>query len=669
MKKGLIFGLIAVLSAAFLITGCSQGTDSGSSTSFQIGGRLVDIAVGTEGALYAALNNPDYQIIGITSAIALTTSTGTSQVTEIPAGKTVVLYASLTPPTDAPLTVNGTVIVEGAGVLVGDHGTSEVEVNNGHIEVINGTISVDVPEAIHGVPVTQEIFGTGKVQFAGGYLTISNHLTTLEKVKTVFGWVPHGTVTIDGVDEDIKPSVLAAAIAAFPSTAIRRLVITDPVPFVAPGDTATEITIPVGLTFTTADPLASLTSLNVKGTLIATSATLAGVTDLAVSGTLTAGNATYTNLTSLTVERSINPLGFVINTPLSALELLEVKAGGIFASTAAIGTTVGVTGVEGIEVKIAPEGSATVAGITNLKPSTIEGALTAASFTYDSTGNTPTPLSVAADGIINGITFPASTPIARIGANTVTIEDYTVTVDKSFIIPAARTLTIAAGKTLTYHGPITIAPTGNLVLATDTGNSAAKIAGTGSITAGATAIKGDWEAVGTAAGTLTIASGAAGIGAAITADGTGATGLKASAAGAGITQLAGTAANSLTIAVATTIDLNGVAGITLVAALAAGNPGTLTLGAAVTSIILASADGTGTALTATGGGLFVATAADDKALCSAIASATGLAILPSTVTTTKLAKITGGTTSQTIKATATSTAGGNIILDKDSLTS
>jgi hypothetical protein len=409
MKKGLIFGLIAVLSAAFLVAGCSQSTDSGSGSSVTIGGRLVDIAVGNETALYSALASPDYQVIGVTTAIALGTSTGASQVTEIPAGKTVVLYASFTPPTDAPLVVNGTLIVEGAGILVGDHGTSEVEVDKGHIEVINGTISVDVPEAIHGVPVTQEIFGTGKVQFAGGNLTISTNLTTLEKVKTVFGWVPHGSVTLAGVDEAIKPSVLAEAIRAYPSSPVRRLTITAPVPFVAPGDTATELIIPAGLTFITADPFPSLTALEVKGNLTASAAAFTGLTSLTVSGSLTAGNATYNKLTSLTVE---SPLS--IGTPLSALTSLDVKSGGAFT-----GLTIGDADLthDGITVTVAPKGSAAVTVINNLESAKIEGSLTANSFTYDTAGSPPSPLEAAAGGSVNGVSFPAETLIAGVTAS------------------------------------------------------------------------------------------------------------------------------------------------------------------------------------------------------------------------------------------------------------
>jgi hypothetical protein len=60
LKKGLIFGLIAVLSAGLLFVACSQGTD-GQSTSTVIGGRLVDIEVTSDADLAAALRNPEYQ--------------------------------------------------------------------------------------------------------------------------------------------------------------------------------------------------------------------------------------------------------------------------------------------------------------------------------------------------------------------------------------------------------------------------------------------------------------------------------------------------------------------------------------------------------------------------------------------------------------------------------
>jgi hypothetical protein len=101
---------------------------------------------------------------------------------------------------------------------------------------------------------------------------------------------------------------------------------------------------------------------------------------------------------------------------------------------------------------------------------------------------------------------------------------------------------------------VTIVPGGTLILATGTGSSVAKIAGTGKITAGFTTISGAWDAVGGNVGTVTFLSAATG--ATITADGTGATGLKAGA-GAIITQNAGEATNNLIIGAATDIDLGG----------------------------------------------------------------------------------------------------------------
>jgi hypothetical protein len=172
---------------------------------------------------------------------------------------------------------------------------------------------------------------------------------------------------------------------------------------------------------------------------------------------------------------------------------------------------------------------------------------------------------VAAGGTVNGITFPSETKITELGSvHTVTAGALTVPAGAVLVIPwtgtgiNAKTLTFAAGSTLTYEGLVNIVPGGKLILATATGSSVAKLAGTGKITAGFTTISGAWDAVGTAAGDVTIESvltAQVGVGAKITADGTGATGLKANA-GAIITQNAGET-NNLTIGAATEIDLGG----------------------------------------------------------------------------------------------------------------
>jgi hypothetical protein len=597
MKKGLIFGLIAVLSAAFLFVGCSQATDSGGSTSIQIGDWLVDTEVSNETDLIAALANDAYKVIGVvgdagTNEIGyIGAATTLTTLTEIPEGKTVVLFAKVAVGSPS-LTVAGKVIVEGSGDLVALYRTNEVVVTaTGQIQVINGTLTVDGPAAINGSPYNEEIFGTSRLIFAGGHLNITGPADALVDVAEALVWVPHGQVTIDSLKEKIKPSELTK-IQPQP-TAVRRLTITDPIPLTTGGETESELIVPAGLTFTTADPLLSVTKLEVNGNLTASDAFLARVTDLAVSGTLTAAKATYTKVAKLTVDSGFN-IGSV---SLPALEDLIVHSGGAFSTSGSIGTASSETGV-GLE--IAAAGSASVGSIYSLRTSTVQGALIATDFTLYAPTPAPTvapELKVAANGSVNGIKFPEEVVVTALGgANSVTIDDFTVPEDLSFTIPAAKNLVIGAGKTFTYDGLVTIAATGNLVLATTSSTSFGKIAGKGSIVAGATTITGAWEAVGATAdpGTLTILSAATG--ATITADGTDATGLKASAAGGTITQNV-VASNALTIGAGTVITLGGTTTAPLGAILLksdATNPAKLTL--AATSSVLAGAGTGGTAL-------------------------------------------------------------------------
>ena len=165
-----------------------------------------------------------------------------------------------------------------------------------------------------------------------------------------------------------------------------------------------------------------------------------------------------------------------------------------------------------------------------------------------------------------------------------------VTVNGAVTVLTGASLTILAGKTLDIAGTVALTGTGSLVLATTSTSNVGKITGAGTLTAGATTITGAWEAVGTSTsgGTVTIAS-ASPATATITADGTKATGLKASAAGATITQLAGSG-NKLTIATDTTIDLGGTA--TAVGSLVltgdGTNPGEIELTHASSSIVKTS---------------------------------------------------------------------------------
>jgi hypothetical protein len=54
MEKGLIFGLIAVLSAPFLVIGCGQTAGRGGSAPISVGGCLVDIEAESEAGFLVA---------------------------------------------------------------------------------------------------------------------------------------------------------------------------------------------------------------------------------------------------------------------------------------------------------------------------------------------------------------------------------------------------------------------------------------------------------------------------------------------------------------------------------------------------------------------------------------------------------------------------------------
>jgi hypothetical protein len=366
------------------------------------------------------------------------------------------------------------------------------------------------------------------------------------------------------------------------TTATRRLAITDLVGHIGAGDPVETLTIPAGMTFTTADPLPELISLTVLGKLTATGAKLAQVTDLNVAGELVAASALYTGLTTLTVSGT-----FATAQALSGLTALTVEGPlGNFSAPSVAGAGTGDDA--GITLAVNAGGTATITGVIgNLKLGTIAGTLTtAANFTpLTPSGGTSTasPLSALAGAVINGVPFTAeTTEVIALADNAVTTGNFAVSASQALRIPANEgittptTLTIAAGSTFTYNGQVTLATTtgtGSLVLAS--GATGAKIAGTGTITAGATVITGNWEATGTTDGILTILS--ATTGATITAT-SGATGLKASAAGAAIVQ--GTAnLNFLVIGVGTTIDLAGTinAKVGEIILTAGTNPGALKL--------------------------------------------------------------------------------------------
>jgi hypothetical protein len=302
----------------------------------------------------------------------------------------------------------------------------------------------------------------------------------------------------------------------------------------------------------------------VLGNFTADAASFAKLETLTVAGALSAATGGYAKLTNLTIRNDVT-----IALSLSGLDTLTVEAGELTVPAVA-------GGVDGLTLTVGAKGVLTLTGaLTGLNDSVVSGTLTATGLAFNSLPDVPPTLTATVDAVINGIAFTGvRTNISALATDAVTTGDFEVPENKTLTIPAATTLTIAAGSALTYDGPVTITATGNLVLATASTTSVASIAGTGTISAGVTTIRGSWAAVGetTEAGTVTIQSAA--IGATITADGTEATGLKASAAGAIITQSAG-ASNTLSIGADTTIDLSEFGSLVLRGA--ASNSGTAKL--------------------------------------------------------------------------------------------
>jgi hypothetical protein len=601
MKRSLIFGLIAVVSAGLLFVACSDGSDSGG-TSTVINGRLVDVAVSDEPGLLSALLNPDYQIIGVIDDISPLT-----EALVIPKGKTVVLYAEVAAGQDLLFEVQGEVIVDGSGTLTATvDDNKRVLVSSGHIVVSNGTLSVDNVAAIYsstpGSVIENPAFNTGGIRFENGTLNITAAVDNLGNIETLFNLVPRGELVLATVTEKIHPSVLATTIK---TTATRRLNITpNAVDNFDAGDPVETLTIPAGMSFITADPLPNLTSLTVLGNLTATKAKLALVTDLTVGGSLAAAEGLYTKLTALTVSGSFAPpLG------INGLTALTVDGPlGNFTAPSVGGAATGDTA--GITLTVNEGGTATIDAITNLKQGTIAGTLiTTTNFTplTPSAGSSAvSPLSATAGAIINGVPFTApTTEVIALAANAVTTGNFVVAASQILKIPAnddftqATTLTIAAGATFTYNGQVILEDgTGNLALVT--GATGAKITGTGTITAGATVITGAWEAAGTD-GTLTIESAETG---ATINPATGATGLTASAAGATIIQNGGTESNALVIPANTEIKLAGTSATAKVGEIIlkghGTHPGSISL-AAASSLISTGNTGTTEYLLATTG--------------------------------------------------------------------
>ncbi|MDR2343244.1 MAG: hypothetical protein LBD86_01780, partial [Spirochaetaceae bacterium] len=306
--------------------------------------------------------------------------------------------------------------------------------------------------------------------------------------------------------------------------------------------------------------------------------------------------------TSLTVPKGVM---FTTNNALAAVKTLTVN-GAISASIATFNSTDGVTitvdenadvKLEGTVGKLAAD--IVVPASASFMIGTVTG-MNGKTVTYRKGGKS----------IISDIDLVFSGFDATAGY---TLNDNITLASGQIIVIPENKVIVKAGKKITNNGTITLAPTGSLVLSTASG-SQSSIEGTGKLVAGATTITGTWTTTATGDGTVTILSGADGVGATIAAA-TAATGLAAGTGGT-ITQAAGSG-NTLTIAAATTIALggDGTAVGSIVLKGADSNPGKLTFANT-------GADGGGTSLVTT-----AATSAANKVTGTVTAPGTGTALV------------------------------------------
>ncbi|MDR1637045.1 MAG: hypothetical protein LBR93_06875 [Treponema sp.] len=343
LKKSLLFGIVAALSAAFIFTACSTDVEyKDKIVEKEVEKEIplvADTLAGNENALKAALGDPNSKIIALTGTATL------SDDLDIPEGKTLILYAELD--TDSSeLGIAGAVKVGPDGVLTASSGG--IATVTGSLEVYQGgTVGLDAAASLVGL-------GTDKVSFKGGALA-ADWPTNLASVNTAFGYVAAGILDLSSATlTSLKLSQLAG-ISGIGAT--RGLIATA-----TEDEDDTSLSIPAGaaLTANTSDDLGDITSLSVYGSLTATDATGASggiaitvgpgasltvgaiaklmASTVAAGASLTTGDVTaFDGTATLTAYAgaAVNGITFPREAAISALEAAEVT---INASLTLLGT-------------------------------------------------------------------------------------------------------------------------------------------------------------------------------------------------------------------------------------------------------------------------------------------------------------------------------------------
>jgi hypothetical protein len=408
MKK-FLFGMSALLSVSLFLIGCEVEVPVDRWRDPQPGKDIQPQKVVKDDTnLSKALADPAFDVIEVRNDSNVTLST----VTEIPAGKTVLLRSGLTLATGG-LTVKGVVRVGFDGVLSASATAKIAVADGGHVYVDAGTLSIDAETSVVGVDadgkplVTGTVLGT-KATIGGGTLKLTEAGTTVEAVTKLLGYVTSGTVDAAAVTAAaaLAPS---ASIMAF-KTAVSGKKALKVKANGAEATDATALVVPTGLHITveSAGDLSKVTSITTeKGSSLAAA--------------------------SATVQPA--------STTVTVRENSSVKLG-----------------------TIATLGASSVAS---------GGDLTAVVTAFASTPKQAS-LGVEARATVNGVTFPAATTVSALTAATaLTIDKLDATANTIFdvgtsTVTVTGTLTIADNAKLAGTGKI-IVTAGTITLGTDDG--------------------------------------------------------------------------------------------------------------------------------------------------------------------------------------------------------
>jgi hypothetical protein len=492
MKKFIFLSLAALLSVSLFLTGCP--TEAEEKTVTVTADKLVypDKVVADAAGLAAALSNAAYKVIELvpTGAVTLT-------VTEIPAGKTVIItnvgsgtYAVT--PASGGLEIKGAVYVGSGGILVAT-GSAKISVTgSGVLNVNKGTLTVDVAASVHNgaTPTSVTVLGTTAV-INGGTLKYSatGEVNSDTKIAAALSKVASGTLDIG--TSTLKPSELAVIDGIGPSKGLKVTSNTDE-------DSTEVLTIPPGadITAKNSDTFATITGLTVNGklTFTAAGATLAaatavsvgngGVLDIGTNTGLTLAAATATGVTTTGTGKIVSAA------TVTGLQALLAKAGtalNIEHGAAAVLDTAATTVKAGTVLTLKASGVVTADNAnTGNKKLTVTGKIVLDGGTLktgeETIGDASHPAITITD---NGRIEAGDVVISGAGA----LYDATSSAAKSFSITKADGFVGGAQGTIALKGATTInAGNGKVVLsvdgATDTGTfkSAQNAAGVLSVT-------------------------------------------------------------------------------------------------------------------------------------------------------------------------------------------